>query len=201
MQIIGLDVGFGFTKASNGRDTPVFKSVIGDAGEAMFNEQLMPGRSNSGRHIALGGEMFYIGELAEQQSRARNFTLDHAQFLSKYARTLALSAIAPMCDPAQPVRLVSGLPISQFRRYKDTLAQLLQQKHVVTLFRPNGERDERTIDVEKVRVIPQPFGSLFNLMLDANGKPAGHRFITEKVGLIDVRNERVHEERERVREE
>lgn len=186
MQVIGLDVGFGFTKATNGRDTQIFKSVVGDAAEATFNEQLLPGKSAFGRHLSLNGETFYVGELAEQQSRGRGFTLDPTQFLAKYARTLAVSACAPLTDGSQPIRIVSGLPISFFRKYKDTLTQLLQQRHVVTLLKANGEKEERTLNVEKVRVIPQPFGSLFNLMLNDLGKPSSQRFITEKIGVIDI---------------
>ena len=186
MQVIGLDVGFGFTKATNGRDMQVFKSVVGDAAEATFNEQLLPGKNPLGRHLAIGGETFYVGELAEQQSRGRGYTLDPQQFIAKYARTLAVSAIAPLTDGAAPVRVVTGLPISFFKKYKDTLTQLLQQRHVVTLFKPSGEKEERAINVERVRVIPQPFGSLFNLMLSDLGKPVSQRFITEKIGIIDI---------------
>ena len=187
MQVLGLDVGFGFTKATNGRETQIFKSVVGDAAESTFNEQLLPGgRGSVGRHLAINGETFYVGELAEQQSRGRGFTLDPSQFLAKYARTLAVSACAPLTDPAQPVRIVSGLPISFFRKYKDPLVTLLQQKHVATLFKANGEHEERIISVERVKVIPQPFGSMFNLMLNEAGKPSGQRFINEKVGLIDI---------------
>lgn len=186
MQVIGLDVGFGFTKATNGRDTQLFKSVVGDAAEATFNEQLLPGKGSLGRHLAINGETFYVGELAEQQSRGRGFTLDPAHFLSKYARTLAVSACAPLADSGTPVRIVTGLPISFFRKYKDTLTQLLQQRHAATLFKPNGDKEERALNVEKVRVIPQPFGSLFNLMLNEAGKPVSQRFLTEKIGVIDV---------------
>lgn len=186
MQVIGLDVGFGFTKATNGRDTQVFKSVVGDAAEATFGEQLLPAKNVLGRHLALNGEMFYVGELAEQQSRGRGFTLDPSQFISKYARTLAVSACAPLTDGNEPLRIVTGLPISFFRKYKDNLTQLLQQRHVVTLFKPNGEKEERALNVERVRVIPQPFGSLFNLMLNDLGKPSSQRYITEKIGVIDV---------------
>jgi plasmid segregation protein ParM len=186
MQVIGLDVGFGFTKATNGRDTQVFKSVVGDAAEATFNEQLLPGKSPVGRHLALNGEVFYVGELAEQQSRGRGFTLDPTQFIAKYARTLAVSACTPLADSGTPVRIVTGLPISFFRKYKDTLTQVLQQRHVATLFKPNGDKEERALNVEKVRVIPQPFGSLFNLMLNDLGKPVSQRFINEKIGVIDV---------------
>ncbi|HUS24776.1 MAG TPA: ParM/StbA family protein [Candidatus Binatia bacterium] len=184
--VLGLDVGFGFTKATNGRETPIFKSVVGDAAEATFNEPLLPGKVQLGRHLSIGGETYYVGELAEQQSRGRGFTLDPQQFITKYARVLAVSALAPIVDPAQPLRVVTGLPISFFRKFKDPLTQLLQQRHVVTLFKPGGEKEERTLNIEKVRVIPQPFGSLFNLMLNDMGKAASQRFLTEKVGVIDV---------------
>lgn len=186
MQVIGLDIGFGFTKATNGRDTQIFKSVVGDAAEATFNEQLMPGKASIGRHLQINGETFYVGELAEAQSRGRGFTLDPTQFLAKYAKTLALSACAPLADNNTPVRIVTGLPISFFRKHKDTLTQLLQQRHTLTLLKPSGEKEERALNVEKVRVIPQPFGSLFNLMLNDLGKPVSQRFITEKIGVIDV---------------
>jgi plasmid segregation protein ParM len=186
MQVLGLDVGFGFTKATNGRDTQVFKSVVGDAAEATFNEQLLPGKSALGRHLTLNGETFYVGELAEMQSRGRGFTLDPTHFLAKYARTLAVSACAPLVDSGTPVRIVTGLPISFFRKYKDTLTQLLQQRHVATLYKANGDKEERALNIERVRVIPQPFGSLFNLMLSDLGKPVSQRFITEKIGVIDV---------------
>lgn len=186
MQVLGLDVGFGFTKATNGRDTQIFKSVVGDAAEATFNEQLLPGKSALGRHLQINGDICYVGELAEQQSRGRGYTLDPTQFLAKYARTLAVSACAPLTDGAQPLRVVTGLPISFFRKYKDTLTQLLQQRHVVTLFKPSGEKEERALNIEKVRVIPQPFGSLFNLMLNDLGKPVSQRFISEKIGVIDI---------------
>jgi len=186
MQVLGLDVGFGFTKATNGRDTQIFKSVVGDAAEATFSEQLMPGKTSLGRHLQINGEIFYVGELAEQQSRGRGFTLDPGQFLTKYAKTLAVSACAPLADSNQPVRLVTGLPINFFRKHKDPLTQLLQQRHTATLFKPGGEKEERVINVERVRVIPQPFGALFNLMLNDLGKPISQRFITEKIGVIDI---------------
>ena len=186
MQVLGLDVGFGFTKATNGRDTQIFKSVVGDAAEATFGEALLPGKATLGRHLQINGEVFYIGELAEQQSGGRGFTLDPTQVLSKYAKTLAISACAPIADSNSPVRIVTGLPISFFRKHKDTLTQLLQQRHTATLLKPNGDKEERTLNVERVRVIPQPFGALFNQMLNDLGKPVSQRFITEKIGVIDV---------------
>ena len=33
MEILGIDVGFGFTKAYNGKDSVIFKSIIGEAAD------------------------------------------------------------------------------------------------------------------------------------------------------------------------
>ena len=186
MQVLGVDIGFGFTKATDGRQYQIFKSVVGESTEIQFNEPLLQANAPYARHIEVGGEGYFLGELAEAQSRGRGFTLDQSQFLQKYAQTLALGATAPLISGNDPVRIVTGLPISFYRKYKDTLTQLLQQRHSFNLIKPNGEREEKVISVERVRVIPQPFGSMFNLMLNDIGKPASQRFVTEKIGIIDV---------------
>lgn len=186
MKVLGTDIGFGYTKASDGRQTQIFKSVVGEATEVQFGESLLPGGPQFPRHLILNNQAYFIGELAEAQSRGRGFTLDQSQFLAQYAKTLALTAIAPFADNGEPVRLVTGLPISFFRKHREALAALLQSRHTVTLVKPNGEREDKMLYIERVRVIPQPFGSMFNLMLNDIGKAASQRFISEKIGIIDV---------------
>ena len=186
MKVLGADIGFGYTKATDGRQFQVFKSVVGEASEIQFTDVLVPGASQNPRHIEYGGQAFFVGELAEAQSRGRGFTLDQNQFLVQYAKTLALTALAPFADDGDPVRLVTGLPINFFRRYKDSLTTLLQARHQITLVMPNGERKDKNLLIDRVRVIPQPFGSMFNLMLNDFGKPSSQRFLTEKIGIIDI---------------
>lgn len=186
MKILGADIGFGYTKATDGRLFQVFKSVVGEATPVQFADTLIPSAASNPRHIEYGGEGYFVGELAETQSRGRGFTLDQSQFLGQYAKTLALAAIAPLVESGEPVRLVTGLPISFFRKHKDALTTLLQNRHAVTLVMPNGERVEKNLNIERVRVIPQPFGSMFNLMLNDLGKPSSQRFLNEKIGIIDI---------------
>lgn len=186
MRILAADIGFGYTKASDGRQFQVFKSLVGEANPAQFGESVLPAQAAPPRHFVIGGEEIYVGELAEAQSRGRGFTLDPAQFIAKYARTLGLAALAPYAEHGDPVRLVTGLPISFFRKYKDALTTTLQNRHATIIVQANGEREEKTIYIEKVRVIPQPFGSLFNLMLNEQGKPVAQRFVSEKIGVIDI---------------
>jgi len=187
VEILGIDIGFGFTKATNGRDSLIFKSVLGEATEIQFREHLL---SDVGKEeflqIELDGKAYFLGELAERQSNVRFFTLDQAQFVAKFARTLALAAAARLVGGFIPVNLVTGLPIGHYRAHKDELAKLLQGEHKVVLVDGDGKRQEKVVNINKVRVIPQPFGSLFNLMLNDLGDLTDKRLVKEKVGIIDV---------------
>ncbi|HEX4895128.1 MAG TPA: ParM/StbA family protein [Solimonas sp.] len=187
MKVLGADIGFGYTKATDGRQFQVFKSIVGEANEVQFGESLLPGQPQFPRHLVLGEKGYFVGELAESHSRGRGFTLDQTQFLTQYAKTLALAGLAPFVESGDPVRLVTGLPVGFFRKHREALAALLTNRHSIATVKPGtGDREEKVIYIEKVRVVPQPFGSMFNLMLNDLGKPASQRFLTEKIGLIDV---------------
>ncbi len=187
MEILGIDIGFGFTKATDGRNSLIFKSVIGEATDLQFHEPLYGGPV-VGEHlqVEVDGKGYFIGELAERQSNVRFFTLDQAQFISDFARNLALAAAASMVKSHIPINLVSGLPIGYYKQYKDELARLLQGKHDVVLVDAEGNRHQKTININRVRILPQPFGSLFNFMLNDQGEVGERRLPKEKVGIIDV---------------
>lgn len=187
MDILGIDIGFGFTKATNGRDTMVFKSVYGEATALQFQEQILDGaQAQEHLQIEVDGASCFVGELAERQSDVRFFTLDQEQFVSQFAKTLALAAAAHLADNHIPVNLVTGLPIGHYKRHKRELADILQGTHEVALIDANGKRQEKSININKVRVIPQPFGSMFNLMLNDLGELGDKRLVKEKIGVIDV---------------
>ena len=138
--------------------------------------------------MELGGNAYFVGELAERQSNVRSFTLDQDQFISGFARIMAVTALSRLHRSAtSPCALVTGLPISYYRRHRDELAKLLTGKHEVARHRPHRQRaPKRVINVSHVRVIPQPFGSLFNHMLNDMAEVADKRFVQEKIGIIDV---------------
>ena len=187
MHVLGVDVGFGFTKATDGRAEQAFKSLVGEAVVIQYTESIVSSATKlPPRHFEIGEDKVFVGELAEQQSRGRGFTLDPGMFFDRYARTLALAAIAPYVKHGEPARVVTGLPISFFRRYRDSLTTLLQGRHPVNVVHAGNEVEEKQIYIDRVRVIPQPFGSLFNLMLNEEGKILTQRFVTEKIGLIDI---------------
>jgi plasmid segregation protein ParM len=187
VEIIGIDIGFGFTKATNGRESLVFKSVLGEATELQFREQILVDAADEEHlQVEVDGKSYFVGELAERQSNVRFFTLDQAQFISSFAKSLALSAAARLVGGYIPVNLVTGLPIGHYRQHKDELARILQGEHKVAVTGADGKREEKTVNVNKVRVIPQPFGSLFNMMLNDLGDLGDKRLVREKIGIIDV---------------
>jgi plasmid segregation protein ParM len=188
VEILGIDIGFGFTKATDGKRDLVFKSVLGEATDIQFREEMIAAGEVDENHlqVEIDGKSYFVGELAERQSNVRFFTLDQAQFIAKFAKAFALSAAAQLVKGFVPINLVTGLPIGYYREFKDELAKLLIGEHKVTLVDASGRQEEKSISVNKVRVVPQPFGSLFNLMLNDLGEMSDKRLVKEKIGIIDI---------------
>lgn len=187
VDVIGIDIGFGFTKAVKGRENIIFKSILGEAAEIQYTEALLDeAEKDEFLHLEFDGSSHFVGELAERQSNVRFFTLDQGQFVSRFARPLALTALGRLASSHVPVNLVTGLPIGHYRQHKDDFAKMLAGKHTVTMISRDGSREEKTININKVLVVPQPFGSLFDTMLTDEGKLKDKRFLQDKIGVIDV---------------
>ena len=187
MEILGIDIGFGFTKATNGKDSLVFKSVYGEATDVQFRELILADNvQDEHLQIDVDGKSYFLGELAERQSNVRFFTLDQGQFIGKFAKILALTAATRLVGGHIPVNLVTGLPIGYYQKYKKDVAGLLLGEHRVVLTDATGQTKEKIININKVRVIPQPFGSMFNLMLNDLGELGDKRLVKEKIGIIDI---------------
>ncbi|MDQ6990723.1 MAG: hypothetical protein Q9M11_03225, partial [Mariprofundaceae bacterium] len=71
--IIGIDIGFGFTKATDGKKFQVFKSIYGEAIDFQFKESLLKNNQEDDEHIHIDvdGISYFVGELAERQSSNR----------------------------------------------------------------------------------------------------------------------------------
>ncbi|TDJ16862.1 MAG: ParM/StbA family protein [Gammaproteobacteria bacterium] len=187
MNVVGIDIGFGFTKASNGKETVIFKSIFGEATDIQFREHLLSSSSPEEHlHIELEGESFFVGELAERQSHVRSFTLDQNQFITNFAKIMAMAALSKLVSANDTVNLVTGLPVSFYRRHREELSGLLLGAHSLVTLDANGARNEIPMTVNQVRVIPQPFGSLFNLMMGDTAELSDKRYVQDKIGVVDV---------------
>ena len=141
MKVVGVDIGFGFTKVTDGKQVEIFKSVLGDPADIQFRESLLDasGQRVPHRHIETEDGAWFVGELAEAQSRGRSFTLDQDKLIAGFLRTLTLTALSDVVDDGSPIRLVTGLPISYYRRHKNELIDKLQQRHSFTMIDQQGQ--------------------------------------------------------------
>lgn len=187
MDIVGLDVGFGFTKILKGREQRVFKSVYGDATEVQYRENVL-GDADPVDHLHLEMEEgdFFVGELAERQSLDRYFTLDQNDFVARFIKVLTLAGLSTLVERNEPVRLVTGLPVSQYKRHRKRIARILNEAHDFTVVDPEETRRDTVIRIQDVRVVPQPFGTVLDLMLNDIGEVSDGRFLKQKIGIIDV---------------
>ena len=187
--IIGIDIGFGFTKATDGKRFEVFKSIYGEAIDFQFKESLLQQKDAHDEHIQINIDdtSYFVGELAERQSSNRQFTLDQTQFVATSTKILALAAMSRFMTSSQSsFKVVVGLPIGHYRQYKNELIEILRQSHNIVLTDAKGKQTDVVIGISEVSVIPQPIGSVMDRLLNDVGKAAEQRFALEKIGIIDI---------------
>ena len=85
-----------------------------------------------------------------------------------------------------PINLVSGLPIGFFKQNHERFPELLTGHHRITYHSHDGQETTREIYINKVRMLPQPLGSVLNLLMDDNGKITNRTLANQKVGVVDI---------------
>lgn len=178
-RILGLDIGYGYTKGTAYGRTSVFPSVAGDAIRGNFDNGLVT--SGNGSTIEIDGLEWFYGDQARRHSRnpvalfARERTEQRDVMRVLFAATLAELNIT-----SGAVSLATGLPVDWFTD-RDELESVLRGTHS---FRVNGVLC--TVYVDQVATVPQPFGSLFDLLLDTGGQIVNADLARGKVGILDV---------------
>lgn len=182
MRFYGVDIGYGFTKvAAGGRPPLVMPSIVGSNEEPSY-------RSDIGDRIriiplSLNGHSYLVGEAARRFSRHRYRIFDSTWAESSYYLLLFVSALMRIDKSAcEPAAVVTGLPVSHYTQERVRQVQdLLGHAHDVRI-----SSGEALVKVEKIKVIPQPFGSFFDLILNDEGKLKDPDKIRDRVGIIDI---------------
>ena len=177
-QLVGLDIGYGFTKVTDGQRTLLFPSVAGDAVRAGFDNDVV--RSDHGQTISLGGQEWFYGVHAQKHSR--NPLALYARERTEQRTLIRLLFCAAMTELAIDgrVSLCTGLPVDWFSDREDLEGQLLGD-HTFT-----ADGIGHSVYVCRIATVPQPFGSFFDQVLDADGKLINAAFARGKVGLLDI---------------
>jgi len=186
MEVAGIDIGFGFTKATDGKEFALFKSILGEVTDIQFSLPIVKSEAGPCLHVSLDGRTYFVGDFAEQHSSTRQFTLDQEKLLSDFCKVLALTAMGYLFSADTPVNIITGLPVGYYREYHQRFAKMLKGYHEISFQKNDGTSETIRLNINNLRIIPQPLGSIFNLLMDENGKITNRELAKQKIGVIDI---------------
>lgn len=183
---VGVDLGYGFVKATDGEREVVFPSVVGPARERVHSDFSLFATGLDNLTITVGDRTHFVGDLAIRQSEVASRSLDEHRVDDPSARVLVLTALAlfTQWDEGQ-FNVVTGLPSAFYASLKDAwLNQFRGTFHV--RFSDGGEMKEKRITIDKIRVVPQPLGTLYDRVLNEMGQVADRELAQQTVGVVDI---------------
>jgi plasmid segregation protein ParM len=184
---VGIDLGYGFLKCRSASRHFVLPSVIGTARTLAYRSELS-GYTGAEDNLVVetDGVRYFIGTMAVRQSEVAARSLAEDRPGDPAARVLFRTALGLLAEAGTSTfNVVTGLPPVYFRAYRDGLEAMMRGEHRVVL--SGGEHPvDRVFHVASVRVIPQPFGTLFDLLLDEGGSPQNVDLAEARVGICDV---------------
>ena len=171
VEVIGLDAGYSNTKIATSGQPLMFRSLVGPAWDFKF--ALSEKTAAPGEVVQVSDKTYFVGERAAAfcnhiyTSKTRDWT---SSDIFTALVTSALARIKPSLDQSAEVSVVSGLPVD-FMADKATTAEQI-----------SAVASRLQLKVVRVEIIPQPFGTFFDYVLD----PSGESIFTTKIGLLGV---------------
>lgn len=185
--IIAVDVGFGRVKALTDELRLEYPSVVGPWRQIRFSAGITDGASHVEQlAVEYTGQKLFLGDAAYRQSKARvNLSMD--RFFEAEGMALMLATIA-LLIPGRDIRcsLVTGLPVNAYALLKKKYEQTLLGRHFIKLLDTAGDRDERYITIDRCKILPQPMGTVFNVILDKKGEISDRGLASSKIAVMDI---------------
>jgi hypothetical protein len=160
--LLGIDIGFGFSKTVTRFGADVFPSVVGD----WTRTEVQVGGFDRRDLDALGyeGRHYLVGERAMKVGRRLFVGLSREWLDTAPYRLLALNAIRRRVqESGHRVTVVTGLPVGDIPQHVATVKRHLEGTHRLEIL-PAGRPWDVTI--AEVRVLPQPLGTVFSQVMD-----------------------------------
>lgn len=184
---IGIDLGYGYVKVSDGSKEYVFPSTVGVGTDLRFNSLLMNFKKPTDNLIiTVDNKKYFVGDLAVRQSPIVSRSMGRNRVEDINAKVLLLAGLALCVENGdQKFDVVTGLPVDYYQIYKDDWALLMQGTHAIK-FSCGAQEKPMLITIDKIQLIPQPFGTLYDRRLDNEGNPLDNELANLKIGIVDV---------------
>jgi plasmid segregation protein ParM len=183
---IGIDIGYGYTKAvgDNGKKV-MFPSLVSRGYDRRLAD--IWGGSKDPLdllHIKIVdgtdyGE-YFVGKLAEKQTSAA-FVLADNKLNMDDTRVLLATGLALVSADDTPVSIVTGLPLEQYVHQRTQFSQMLKGYKAVLTFINDGT--SRVVEVSDAIIFPQAAGAIYSVIMD---DPDKYLLENSYVGLIDI---------------
>ncbi|MBL0714285.1 MAG: ParM/StbA family protein [Desulfosarcina sp.] len=186
IKLIGVELGFGFTKGFDGHRPIIMQSVLADRGRPDDEPGSDRNDQNQGFHILIGDQALFVGRRADCDWRSPRHPHQPDRLFGDYGQRLTLAILAAYTEMENPLQLVIGLPVSYFQHLRDPFVNRLTGYHKVSWMQADGSRVPKNIHIHKVHVVPNPMGTYIGLIMDENGQVRDDRFKGRKVVLVDI---------------
>lgn len=184
---VGVDLGYGFLKVTDGSHEWIVPSVVGTGRDVTYRSELtLHTEEQDNLVIEVDRQRYFVGTLAVRQSGIAVRSLAENRPADPNAKILFLAALGLVAGRTGEVfNVVTGLPTIYYGPYQEDLMKMVMGDHRVT-FLTGGEPTEKLFTVDRARIIPQPFGTVYDAFLDRAGNVENETLANFRVGVIDI---------------
>ncbi|MFY9416819.1 MAG: ParM/StbA family protein [bacterium] len=185
-KIVGLDVGYGFVKATDGETGFSFPSVVGEGHtNPTFRLKSVQTPILDDLKIAIGNNLYFIGKAAIRHSNFAYRDLSYTRTIGNDLELLFLTALSLFYNnKSREFKVVTGLPVDRMHLAEELEGRLLGEK-TIKIPRRGVIQDTKTFYISEVEIVPQPLGTYWSQFLD--GDKEGTTYLPKGlIGIIDI---------------
>lgn len=185
--IRAVDVGYGAVKGICSVREVEYSSAVGDFKPIRFSTGMENLDIKDRLCVEYEGNKYFIGDIAYKQSSPR-VTMNSDRFTSQEGLALMMSALVLLSNNQyEDVKLITGLPVNEYAGLKDRYKSALMGKHYIKLIKPDGsEGDYFAFNIEEVKILPQPIGTIFDSVLDNQGYVNDKELAGGRIAVLDI---------------
>lgn len=172
---ISVDIGYGYVKAISSETGKriVFPSLVGRGHElgiaSLFSEKKNPIENI---HISYEGNDYFVGDLAERESRSVSRIFEQERFEHMYTKILLNTAIHLVTDGrVKNVYVSTGLPLDFYQSQRKSFRKSILGIQPLIEWR-SGELTNQTIrlNIENAQVFPQGASAIFSALVNSKSR-------------------------------
>lgn len=165
---VGIDLGTSTIKMSSndGKALVRIPSIIGDPNPGWTGMTLDKSLENN-LVLEEGGQTFFVGELARLQSEIKRPLASEGKMKSIKDAAMAIKAALSLFikDDGEEVLIATGVPVATSQDEMSTLSKGLSEEMLINVRNDaTGETHSYNINVKKCLVLPEPYGSYYQIL-------------------------------------